>query len=687
MQPTEFGDLTESESLLWKAFARGAWVDLRSGDPEIDPVANVEGWGAQRAIRAEVIRALLLGAEETKPGHFPALRLRGARVIGRLDLMGATVPYAFVCEYCSFDDEVRLVEASMKTVRFVDCALPYLNATRLNAEGIVNLYRSAVRDVLRLDGARIVGELSLREAVVGPGTDEFCLSADGLIAYGDVACTDLVCRGAGQMRGLRTDGSLDLTGARFEPRSPGLGLTLGNATVSGRLKAEGLDVAGELRLRHARVAGSVNLTGARLDNPGGSALGAGGLTVEGGLWCTGLRANGEVRLPGARLSANVALADAELTNPGGLALNLDHATLGALEARRLTVAAGQISLVSTQIAATLDLQDARLDGGSGDTPAFVADTASIGGTVKLDRVRVTGEMDMRTCKIGGRVLMASARLYNPGAVALRFTRTEVAADVFCDGMTATGRVRFTGAQIGRRLELRGARLSNPAGTALDARALTVAELSLRPAEPVQGTVNLSHARIERLIDDPQLWPEHLNLDGLTYRALEPRLPARERLDWLARYPREYQSQPYEQLAAHYTSTGQSAEASHVLYAREQRRRKAKSGLGRIGSLIQEITVGYGYRPWRAVAWLAFLLAAGSIVYAVTPPPPLQGGAAPHFIPAIYTLDLLLPVVDLGQKHAFNPSGFGQWFSYVLIACGWVLATTIAAGVARVLSRR
>jgi len=45
------------------------------------------------------------------------------------------------------------------------------------------------------------------------------------------------------------------------------------------------------------------------------------------------------------------------------------------------------------------------------------------------------------------------------------------------------------------------------------------------------------------------------------------------------------------------------------------------------------------------------------------------------------------VIDLGQKHAFNPAGAQQWFSYLLTAAGWVLATTIAAGAARVLSRR
>jgi hypothetical protein len=53
---------------------------------------------------------------------------------------------------------------------------------------------------------------------------------------------------------------------------------------------------------------------------------------------------------------------------------------------------------------------------------------------------------------------------------------------------------------------------------------------------------------------------------------------------------------------------------------------------------------------------------------------------------VYTLDLMLPVVNLGQKYTFNPGGGEQWLSYVLIAAGWTLATTVAAGVARVLRR-
>jgi len=171
--------------------------------------------------------------------------------------------------------------------------------------------------------------------------------------------------------------------------------------------------------------------------------------------------------------------------------------------------------------------------------------------------------------------------------------------------------------------------------------------------------------------------------------LEPHIPARDRLRWLARDPDGHQPQPYQQLAAHYAAIGQPAQALAVMHERERIQRRTMTPFGRAWSLLQDITVGYGYKPWRAMTWLALLVVTGSLVYHFAPPPPFPSGIVPipHFNSVIYTVDLLLPVVDLGQKHAFNPAGAEQWLSYLLIAAGWVLVTTIAAGAARVLSRR
>ena len=78
------------------AFPAGDWVDLRTGDAREDDLAQAEHWGPDRMIRAEVITGLLLGAVASQPGCLPAVRLRGARVHGRLDLMGATLSCALI---------------------------------------------------------------------------------------------------------------------------------------------------------------------------------------------------------------------------------------------------------------------------------------------------------------------------------------------------------------------------------------------------------------------------------------------------------------------------------------------------------------------------------------------------------------------------------------------------------------
>jgi hypothetical protein len=92
-------------------------------------------------------------------------------------------------------------------------------------------------------------------------------------------------------------------------------------------------------------------------------------------------------------------------------------------------------------------------------------------------------------------------------------------------------------------------------------------------------------------------------------------------------------------------------------------------------------------PGRAALWLAALLTIGSIIFAIHPPAPLQNVGVPHFNSVIYTFDLMLPLVSLGQKTAYNPAGAEQWLSYFLVAAGWILATTIIAGITRILTRR
>ena len=101
--------------------------------------------------------------------------------------------------------------------------------------------------------------------------------------------------------------------------------------------------------------------------------------------------------------------------------------------------------------------------------------------------------------------------------------------------------------------------------------------------------------------------------------------------------------------------------------------------------VQDWTVGYGYRPFLACAWLVALLAFGTVIFQHYPTI-TEPGHNTQFNPFLYTLDLLLPVGSLGQEGEFAPAGVYLWIADALVAAGFVLGLTVAAGATRVLSR-
>ena len=98
------------------------------------------------------------------------------------------------------------------------------------------------------------------------------------------------------------------------------------------------------------------------------------------------------------------------------------------------------------------------------------------------------------------------------------------------------------------------------------------------------------------------------------------------------------------------------------------------------------TVGFGYQPWLAVCWLVLFAVLGGTWFAMHPPPPVDEGQNPVFNPWLFAADTLLPIVNLGQDGYWRLDGASQWIASSLVAVGWILATTAAAGAARILKR-
>jgi hypothetical protein len=178
----------------------------------------------------------------------------------------------------------------------------------------------------------------------------------------------------------------------------------------------------------------------------------------------------------------------------------------------------------------------------------------------------------------------------------------------------------------------------------------------------------------------------LRLNGLVYQTLRGEPEAR-RLDWVGRDPQGFRPQPYEQLATWLRQIGREDLARRCQLVKQRARRRHLNPISRAWGVLLDWTVGYGYRPWISALWLVLLVAVGTTVFSFYHPHSIrQPDERPHFHAFVYTLDLMLPLETFGQRSAWDPVGWTDWLAWGLTGAGWILATALIAGVARVLRR-
>ncbi len=635
-------ELTDLERRLRDETAAGGRLDLRVGTPAVDDPAKGASWGSDRTISARVLYDML--TEEGQAGGQPrVLSLVGARIVEPLDFEGAVTDWRVVFEGCSFAEPVVLAQAKVLMIVLARCHLPALDAQQAHIRGNFLLKYGLVNDGICLAGAHIDGVLDLNGTTL-IGRDTPALQGDMVTVGQNMTCLDgFTTQGAFHLPGARIGGQLNLTGARFS--NPGqLALGADRLTVEHDMICRELATQGEVRLVGAHISGQLDLEGANLDNPGRRALMASGLMIDRDMFCRrGFTANGEVRLGGAHILGQLDLEDGHLSNPEGPALTADGLTVG---------------------------QDMSF------SPGFTAE----------------GKVLLIGARVGAQMRLAGAQMINPNGAALIADRLKVDQDMFCgDGFAAQGEVRLVGAHVSGQLDLEGAIFDQTRGSVLHLDALRTSDLRLCFARP-PSRVTLTHAHVGVFVDAPDHWPPALGLVGFTYDALheKPAVPVRKRLEWLGRDPTGYSPHPYEQLAAVYRQAGREEDALQVAIAKQHRRWRTRSWPAMLWGLLLRALVGYGYRPGRAGWWLLGMLVASTLIYQRSYPHQFISAkptdSAAGFNSVAYALDVLLPVIDLGQQAVWVPQGLARLWTWISVMAGWVLTTAVVAAIAGLLKR-
>ncbi|MCP4562576.1 MAG: hypothetical protein GY873_23405 [Bosea sp.] len=486
------------------------------------------------------------------------------------------------------------------------------------------------------------------------------------------------------------------------------GVLIRGAWISGALDLEACRVFCDIGLNdchfeaapilRAAIINRLFLDGSRL--PG---LQAERLEARGGVYLRAAEVDGVVNLDQARMGGNLECAGATMRGRGGYVL------LGrSLEVRNVLLHGatlrGGINLSGAVLAADLDAAGATIT--AFERVALEASELSCQGSVVLRSARTVGEVRLTGSVVAGDLDCSGTIVENPGAAAIEASRAVVKGAFFLrrearlDGMLA-----LTGTSI---------------GTIHDEAACW----------PKRGDLLLNRCRYGAFIDGPV--DSESRLDWLARQTPE-------------RWGEDFWPQPYEQLASVFREMGHGEEASSVLVIKERlqrraRRARAENPLWRallfVSDGILGITLGYGRRPLFALVWLVFFWLLGVAVFAyaerqgaVMPNSAVvlrapewtlcgiergeqrqlvasgasqglagsgqtqldcfrqrwEASSYPAFSPWMYSLDTLLPVLDMGQRSFWRPNptkpGGRVAISYFYLqsVVGWALSLLAVAG--------
>lgn len=679
-------------------------------------------------------------------GQQPVIAIEDAVITGDFNLRAADLPYLLEFVRCRFERQPDLRQATLAGLVLRECLLPGLSARNLRTGSDTVLQRCTSRGgLIHLADAELGGSLVLNDSeLINPG--KRAIYADRLRVAG--AMLGMRLRVAGELRipGAQIGGNLTLSGSSLRNRGRlalnANGVQLGGSlrcdvdpnsgrrfTVAGRVFLPSVRIAGDLRMREA-----VLEPGTSAQQPGDSphddptstlivdrSTISGDAQLDEGFYSGGTirmvssQIGGDLRMSRAWLDLSWAQTPQQAVEKSLRALHIDGTTIsGNFDARQIVVL-GKTRMIDVAVQGSFQLNKARLHGPR--TDVLQASRTTVGSNLECRETDVVGSLQLQGISVGASLDLRSSTLSSPAwhhhklayKPSLDLRGARVSRDLVCAAgrrsFYAEGEIQLRRAEIGRQANFWGARLGDRMSpTAIGAFGLVAQELTLVLEEPPLGRVLLRQAQCELLGDNAQLWEAEGGVDVEDFgynnlaKAIEPtdRDTVRERLSWLrANSGGSYQPGPYDQLARVFSGNGNEEHAVTVLIEKQRRRYQAIARATRpvfrppvrLWSLLQRATVSYGYRPLRALIWLVLLTAAGTAWFGWHPlHHPVNSDDHPVWDPFLYTVDQLVPIINLGHDSMWQTTGPSKWITVVLIAAGWILATTVAAGLTRALRR-
>lgn len=314
---------------------------------------------------------------------------------------------------------------------------------------------------------------------------------------------------------------------------------------------------------------------------------------------------------------------------------------------------------------------------------FLADSLRIGKAVWMSpETRIQGVLNLSSSWVGGDIDFAGAQVI--GAPILRSLTTGGDLNMNC-GTTFEAPLSAAFAKIGDNLDMTQGRFASVDLTGAEIGAeLRLADANQAAQFQAGSQLSLRNVMANSLRDLPNSWPQSIDIEGFTYQRIggsNSDHPITERADddlinWLARQE-PFSPQPYAQLAGVLKQSGNNEKAKAILFAGKARERAQASGTTKFWLTLQYLITDYGIYPEKAGIWVIVLIALGTYVFSLDSAQQMRQFTWPQR--AIYSLDMLLPVVHLRHHHyEFDLEEWPKYYLYAHKLMGYVLATFLIA---------
>ncbi len=328
-------------------------VIISNSSENIDDPQNGSNWGPERTIRAELLYWLCTNNQSQFIDSRYGVRIKGAKITGKLNFNWALLPYQLWLINCFMEDTIFLMDAEAPEINFSGSKIHSLHADRLTVKSSLRLDNIVARHDVRLPNANIGGQLSCKDAIFeNPDGDAFI--ADGI-------------------------------------------------TTKGQVFLQGIKVRGGARFSKAVIGGQLVCNDARFDHPNADAFNAGGITVKGEVFMRDVTAIGEVNFSGANLDAQFECHGTTFSNPEGIAFNADglvvRRSLYFLQSTKgqHAIVQGAVRLTGANIG---QLECSGAEFGSSEHHAFIAENLIVNSALILRGAKFTGGLNLAHARVG-----------------------------------------------------------------------------------------------------------------------------------------------------------------------------------------------------------------------------------------------------------------------------------------------